>query len=260
MRDIEILPLIVGLRGTFFRSSRDALDRAEMARQSQAAVEEPTGLNIFQYRHSETQAVLESVVFSFLTVEADINSHFFDQQGHFARSGLDKWLRKNWRRLSILDKFQLLRSDSTEHDRSAIQELASLFSEFASFRNRLVHARPEVYDALVQRDEMTDEAHLHDVEPTCPPSVFRATGFSSELGRIHLADARRAFEIMLLMVCFHDEQLVVETALSWPAGSEDAYAKPRSILDSLPDRYYSHIDLDSFVPEFIRQARKSPSS
>ena len=64
MKDVEVLPLTVGLDGYFFRSSRDALERALCAKASQT-VSEPTGLNVFTHRLGETQASLESIVFAF---------------------------------------------------------------------------------------------------------------------------------------------------------------------------------------------------
>jgi hypothetical protein len=69
MDDIDIVPLIATLIKAFYRSSRDALARVAAASKARTA-DGPTGLNIFPHRHTETQAALETIVFSFLTVEA----------------------------------------------------------------------------------------------------------------------------------------------------------------------------------------------
>ena len=109
MNDIQLRPLIVDLVESFFRSSRDALERARMAKSDQAAVVEPTGLNIFSHRRGETQASLESIVFSFLTIEATINYLFFREQPGGRSKGLHRWLREKWKRgLSVHDRFVLL--------------------------------------------------------------------------------------------------------------------------------------------------------
>jgi hypothetical protein len=108
MKEIDVVPLIVDLGNSFFRSSRDALHRAQSAKSGQGPVAEPTGLNIFSHRQSETQASLETIVFAFLTVEATINYLFSREQS--ARSwGLHAWLREKWKRsLSVHDRFVLL--------------------------------------------------------------------------------------------------------------------------------------------------------
>jgi hypothetical protein len=72
MREIKLIPLIVELIGSFFASSRDALERSRNAKSSQVVLTEPTGLNIFVHRQADTQASLECIVFSFLAVEACI--------------------------------------------------------------------------------------------------------------------------------------------------------------------------------------------
>ena len=62
MDNVKIFPLIINLIGSFFRSSRDALNRTQHA-QSDRNVHELTGLNIFSHCRSETQASIECIVF-----------------------------------------------------------------------------------------------------------------------------------------------------------------------------------------------------
>lgn len=260
MNDVKILPLIVDLVDSFFRSSRDALERARTGKSGQPAVGEPTGLNIFSHRRGETQGSLESIVFSFLTIEAAINYMFFSEQGWRRVKTLDSWLRQKWKRsLSVYDRFVLLVSQYSTANLGDFQYLASLFSEFIGFRNRIVHAHPEQYQALVEPGPIPGEVLIHDVEAICNARGFRVSGLSAEIGRISLDDASRGFEIMLLVFSFLDEQLVAEFELPWPsksATSEQEYLSPRRILESLMFRHYPSIDPGSFVPEMISKLKK----
>lgn len=261
MNDVQILPLIIDLVGSFFRSSRDALERARTAKSDQASVAEPTGLNIFSHRRGETQASLESIVFSFLTIEATINYMFFNEQRSRGLNTLDSWLRKKWKRsLSVYDRFVLLVSQYSTANLDDFQYLALLFSEFIAFRNRIVHAHPEQYQALVEPGSTPNDVLVHDVEPICNARGFPVSGLSEEIGRINLDDASRGFEIMLLVFSFLDEQLVAEFELAWPSKrttSEQEYLRPRRILESLTFRYYPKIDPASFVPEIISKLKKA---
>ncbi len=260
MNDIDILPLIVDLVGSFFRSAREALERARSAKSGQAEWAEPTGLNIFSERRGETQASLESIVFSFLTIEATINYMFFNEQQSHGLSTLDSWLRQKWKRsLSIYDRFVLLVSQYSTANLDDFQYLTSLFSEFIGFRNRIVHAHPEQYRALVEPGSTPDEVLVHDVEPICNTKGFPLSGLSKEIGRISLDDATRGFEIMLIVFSLLDEQLVAEIELPWPSKSatnNQEYLRPRNILESLTFRHYHKIDPGSFIPEIVSKMRK----
>ena len=260
MKDIDILPLIVDLIGSFFRSSRDALGRAKSAACTGTA-HEPTGLNIFSHRHAETQAALETIVFSFLTVEATINYVFFDQlRSHSAPTGLDKWLKQKWKHgLSIADKYILLFTQYATTDLDKFQNVTFLFSEFIKFRNRIVHSHPEVYNALVESSEITNEVLLHDVEPLTTTKNFAHSGLSEEIVRIGYEDAARCYEIMLLILALVDEQFIAELELPWyeiPGQMETRRsARPKEIAQSLEPRYYPKIDPNSFVPEIVERLK-----
>jgi len=142
MDDVEILPLIATLIKTFYRSSRDALARVAAASKTMAG-NVPKGLNIFPHRYPETQAALETIVFSFLTVEATINYVFFEQCRRYSNTRLDRWLKQKWKRsLSIEDKFVVLFNQYTSIDLGKFQNITCLFSEFVTFRNRIVHSHP----------------------------------------------------------------------------------------------------------------------
>ena len=98
MKKIDILPLTVDLIGVFYRSARDALVRVKHATNTHPA-EKITDLNIFPENNAETQATIETVVASFLTIEATINFTFFSEVNErVSSSGLDKWLKRKWKR------------------------------------------------------------------------------------------------------------------------------------------------------------------
>jgi len=262
MNEVKILPLIVDLTGSFFRSSRDALERARNAQSNSTAVAEPTGLNVFSHRQPETQASIESIVFSFLTIEANINYLFFEEQRSRTLKNMEKWLRQKWKHgLSVYDRFVLLVSQYAMANLNDFQYLTSLFSEFIRFRNRIVHAQPEQYHALVEPGSVPGEVLVHDVEALFDSRGFPVSGLSEEIGRISADDASRGFEIMLLVLSFLDEQFVSEFELSWPrsVAGEKQYLRPSGILESLTLRHYPKIDPESFVPEFISNLKKHQS-
>jgi hypothetical protein len=256
MNNVEILPLIIDLTGSFFRSSRDALERARQA-QLNKSPQEPAGLNIFPYR-AEGQASIESIVFSFLTIEATINYLFFNELRERQLKGIEKWLRQKWKwNLSIYDRFILLLNQFSMADVDNFQYLTSLFTEFITFRNRIVHAMPEQYHALVERSGTESEVLLHDVEPVQERRHFSISDLSDEIGRINYEDAKRCFEIMLLVICFLDEQFIAEFEFPWPAGvSVQKYLRPRDIIASLDFRYYTKLCIESFIPESIKELKK----
>lgn len=255
MKDVEILPLTVDLVGSFFRSARDALGRALRAK-SVRTVHEPTGLNIFTHRRGEAQASLETVVFSFLTIEATINYIFFNEQRCRPLSGMDRWLRNKWRRhLRVYDRFLLLVTHYSSDPVDKFQSMVTLLSEFITFRNRIVHAHPEEYDALVESGDEPDEVRIHDVQRMFQAKALPSSGFSEEIGKIDSRDASRAFEIMLLILAFLDEQFVAELELPWTIqGTPDdqpQHMRPSTILGTIEHREYPGIDPASFVPEVI---------
>jgi hypothetical protein len=140
------------------------------------------------------------------------------------------------------------------------QRLGALFSEFISFRNRIVHAHPEQYHALVEPSIVPNEVLVHDVDPICNAKGFRESRLSQEIGRISSDDASRAFEIMLLVLSFLDAQLVADLEFPWPlkgSASEEEHCSPRRILSSLVVRHYPEIDPKSFVPKNISELRQA---
>ena len=237
MEAVEVLPLTVDLVGSFFRSSRDALERARRAKSLQPALPEPTGLNIFTHRRDETQASLESLVFSFLTIEAAINCTFFHEQRSPMLTQMDRWLRDKWKRhLGVYDRFVLLVAHYSSDSLDRFQPIVRLLAEFITFRNRIVHAHPEEYAALVEPGDGPDEVRIHDVQRMSETKAFPISGLSEEIGRIDSHDASRAFEIMLLVVAFLDEQFVSELELPWPsseAGGTQQPMRPAAILRAM---------------------------
>jgi hypothetical protein len=242
MGEIKLIPLIVELIGSFFASSRDALERSRNAKSSQAVLSEPTGLNIFVHRQAETQASLECIVFSFLAVEACINYLFFREHRWGSSNSLTAWLKQKWRRggLSVYDRFVLLVDQYATANMSDLQTLCALFSEFISLRNLIVHAYPSEYQALVEEESGGEYSFVHDVEPISSNGRFAVSGLSREIGRICLDDASRSFEVMLLMFAFLDEQFVADFKLPWASRNsveQDSW-EPRRILESLVPRHY----------------------
>ena len=236
------MPLIVELIGSFFASSGDALERARNAKSTQVVLAEPTGLNIFVHRQAETQASLECIVFSFLTVEACINYLFFREHHGGSSNSLSAWLKQKWRRggLSVYDRFVLLVDQYATARLSDLQTLCALFSEFISLRNLIVHAYPSEYRALVEEESGSEYSYVHDVEPLSSSGKFPVSGLSREIGRICLDDASRSFEVMLLMFSFLDEQFVADFKLPWEVQNtaETEAWRPRRILESLVPRHY----------------------
>lgn len=258
MGEVKILPLIIDLTWIFFRSSQDALERARNARPNNK-IEESTNLSILSHcRHAEIQASIESIIFSFLIIEATINYIFFNQLRGRQSKGLDKWLQQKWRRnLSIYERFILLMNQYSNDNLDNFQYLTSLFTEFITFRNRIVHAMPEEYQALVESAPNENEAFVHAVDPVKNDEQFSVSKLSDKIGKINYEDAKRGFEIMLLIVCFLDEQFIEELKFPW-AGckNEQKHLRPKDIIASMDFRCYPKICTDSFVPEFVRQWKR----
>lgn len=255
MKDCDVLPLIVDLMGSFYRSSRDALERASKAACANHS-RHITGLTIFSEKNAETQATLETIIFSFLTVEATINYIFFNEQEYKTnQSGLDRWLKKKWKNgFSISDKFNLLFNKYATTDLDKLQNVTSLFYEFASFRNRIIHSYPEKYDALVEYSDIPGEILLHAAEPCNTQKLFPRSGLSKEIAKIGYPDAARCYEIMLIVLALIDAQFIAELRLPRHKNSvnkEDLItASPSEVLESLKPRYYPDIDPKTFAPMF----------
>jgi len=256
MKRIDVLPLIVDLIELFYRSSRDALSRAKDAAHTHP-FRESTGLTIFSQRSAETQATVESIAASFLTVEATINYMFFGElESRHNESGLDKWLKRQWKgRLSVTDRFMLLLDQYATIHLDKIQNVISLFQKFAVFRNRIIHPYPAKYDALVEYTDIPGEALVHAVDLCETGEVFSQSGLPGEIARISYPDAARCHEIMLLVLALLDAQFVTKMKLSWydkPADMSGLNsATPTELLNSLEHRYYPKINPQEFIPDFI---------
>src|SRR3972149_2484133 len=251
MEKIDILPLTVDLIGVFFRSAKNALARAKHATIIHQSTE-ITGLNIFSKKHAESQAAVETVVASFLAIEATINFTFFSEiNTHTNKSGLDKWLRKKWKRnLSISDKFLLLLHYSST-DLNKFQALTTLFHEFIILRNRIVHSYPEQYDALVEPSDIPNEVLIHAVDPCSKEKCFTYSKLSEEIGRINYEDAVRCYEIMLLIIGLIDGQFMLKLELSWYKDKEDlesiSSGTLQEIIQLLEHRFYPEINPETFI-------------
>ncbi len=69
MKKIDVLPLSVDLVVVFFNSARDALRRGKLAKPEKPETGEVRGLFIFNESAKLVQAVIETAIASFLTVE-----------------------------------------------------------------------------------------------------------------------------------------------------------------------------------------------
>jgi len=252
MKRIDVVPLTVELIELFHRSARDALRRAKDAADSHP-YQEVTGLTIFPQRNAETQATIESVVASFFAVEATLNYVFFSEmENEHNQSGTNRWLKRKWKgSLSVSDKLVLLFSQYATTDLNKFQNVVSLFHEFVTFRNRIVHPYPEKYEALVESADLPGEVLLHAVDPCITPEPFVHSGLSREIARIAYPDAARCYEITLIVLALLDAQFVTEMQLSWyekPADMAGLHlATPAELLNSLEHRYYPKIDPMAFV-------------
>lgn len=172
--------------------------------------------------------------------------------------GLDKWLQQKWRRnLSIYERFILLMNQYSTDSLDNFQYRTSLFTEFITFRNRIVHAMPEEYHALVESTSNENEAFVHAVEPVKDGEQFSVSQLSGEIGKINYEDVKRGFEIMLLMVCFLDEQFIEEFKFPWfGCKNEQKHLRPRDIIASMDFRYYPKVCTDSFVPAIVKQWKR----
>jgi len=260
MKNCDVLPLTIDFIGFFFKSSRDALERAAQYAQSIKS-HHVTGLTVFPNKSAETQATLETVIFSFMTIEATINYIFFkEQEEKYNQSGIDRWLKNKWRGgLSISDRFFLLFNKYSSADLNKFQNVSSLFNEFISFRNRIVHSYPDKYDALVEFSDIPGEVFIHDVEPRTTHKPFPYSGLTDEMAKIKYTDAARCYEIMLIVLALINAQFVAELEFFFEDKTNILKSRalsPHVILLSLEPRYYPHIDPKTFFPEFLSGSKK----
>lgn len=248
MKKIEILPYSLDLLDVFYSSSRDALARAKHTTITHSAARNSLG-----QKYAETQGVIETVVASFLAIEAATNyTYFHEVNGRTSESALDKWLKKKWKRgLSISDKLMLLLDQYSSVDLNKFQALRTLFNEFIVFRNRIVHSHPEEYDALVELSDISDEVWIHAVEPQSKETCFANSKLSEKIGEINYKDAARCYEIMLLIIALLDGQFILELKLSMYKNNDDLTATisetPQELIKSLSHRFYPDIDPELFI-------------
>ena len=177
---------------------------------------------------------------------------------------MDRWLRDKWKwHLRVCDRFILLVAHYSSDRLDKYRSIVTLLSEFITFRNRIVHAHPEEYDALAEPGDEPGEVRIHDVQRMSQTKALPMSGLSEEIGRIDSYDAKRAFEIMLLVVAFLDEQFFLELELPWAdrvVGDQRLSMRPSAILGLMDCREYPEIDPASFVPDVVAilRAQKKP--
>jgi len=251
MKKIDILSLNIDLINTFFCSAHDALKRAQHANNTNFNKRD-LELNIFPEKHAEFQAAIETIIASFLAIEATINYAFFYMTDNSSsNSGLDKWLKNKWKRsLSISDKFFLLMESYFYTDLNLFQDIKILFHEFVTFRNRIVHSHPEQYDALIEETDILEEVILHDFEPHHKKKSFTNSKLSEYIEKINYKDAAKCYEIMLLIISLIDCQCMLELKFSNYKNNKNLKhlhkITPLELIYSLDHRYYPKINPKSF--------------
>lgn len=156
--------------------------------------------------------ILTSCIFSFLSLESAINRLFYET---FLRSDKGKieikkdipqsiisHLRKSWRRLSVRDKFILLPPLTSEYEYDTESVPFNLFSEFITFRNRLVHPKMLTIVNTLKintSDETSFHGELMNQSLDHPQKEFILTNFATSFNELTVNDAEKAFEIAYRM-------------------------------------------------------------
>lgn len=164
--------------------------------------------------HKFKEDILTSCIFSFLCLESSINRLFYET---FVRSDKGKiqikkeipqsiifYLSKSWQRLSVRDKFILLPPLSSEYEYDTKSVPFNLFSEFVTFRNRLVHPKMLTFTHTVKvatSDETSFSGELMNKSLDNPPNnkIFTLTNFATSFNNLTVNDAEKAFEIAYRM-------------------------------------------------------------
>lgn len=158
------------------------------------------------------QDILTSCIFSFLSLESSINRLFYET---FVRSDKGKiqikkeipqsiisYLHQSWNRLSVRNKFILLPPLTSEYEYDTKSIPFNLFSEFVTFRNRLVHPKMLTIINTIEvttSDETSFSGELMNQSLDNPPNEFILTNFATSFNKLTVNDAEKAFEIAYRM-------------------------------------------------------------
>lgn len=254
MKPIDILPLTIDLVVIFFNSARDALLRGKHVAPEQLELGEVRGLYVFNRGERIVQAAIETVITSFLSIEALINTCYFNELNENKRlSESDKFINKKWvYGMNIMDKLSLILGQYTMVEIDKIKPLLTLFKEFVTFRNKIIHSRPDIYDALVEQSDIPNEVTVHALDWKNDTKSFPTTKLSEELGRIGTQDAEKCYEIMLLIIALLNSNFGIDLELSWYDSYSDqstglCYGTVLETIDQLSIRYFGFIDPNDYV-------------
>lgn len=164
--------------------------------------------------------IIQCCVFSFLSLESAINRAYYDIFWRVdppkipLNSGiplaLSNDIKNNWEHFPIRKKYLILPTLITEskysEDKSPFLggvKPFSLFSEFVTFRNNLVHANMSQITYTVKVSSVDGNSIQGDVLSSNilgKKQKFPITGFSTSFHEISVGDAEKAFEITYLML------------------------------------------------------------
>ena len=228
--------------------------RVKRAAPEQLEHGEVRGLYIFNKGNRIVQASIETVIASFLSIEAMINTCYFEElSGKNRLSESDKFIKKKWSYdINIIDKLSLILGEYTMVETDKIKPLFTLFIEFATFRNKIVHSRPDIYDALVEQSDIPNEVTVHALERKTDVTSFPTTKLSEEVGRIGYEDAEKCYEIMLLIIALLDSNFGIDLELSWYDHCPDqstglCYGTVTETIDKLSIRHFESIDHKDYL-------------
>ena len=139
--------------------------------------------------------------------------------------------------LAIYDTMQFIRPDVATYVIGQACSMGSFLAQAGAKGKRFV--LPE------------SRTMIHRVSSGTP-----GTRGSVHVQELQFEDAKRSFEIMLLVVCFLDEQFIEKFELPWANNNgEQKYLRPRDIIASMGFRYYSKLSVELFIPEIIKKIK-----
>ncbi len=168
--------------------------------------------------HRQNGKIVLSCISSFLSLESSINRAYFEifktEQIYKKpiRSGipsvLSNYIKQNWNRLSIKEKYLLLPPLISDFEFDVNNKPFTLFNEFIVFRNSLIHSKSweTEHSILVDNIDLDENnsgswggsllntRHLEDKADPYP-----LTDFSIDISKLTRSDAEKSLEIACLL-------------------------------------------------------------
>ncbi|MFE0554809.1 hypothetical protein ACFW1P_02590 [Paenibacillus sp. NPDC058910] len=155
----------------------------------------------------DRQDAIMVCIASFLSLESTINRLYYDificsdNNKREVRNNIPsthvEYIKSNWRRLSIKDKFLLLPPILSDFHFVENSKVFRLFVEFINFRNYLVHTKITESTFELEVDNIEENSWggtVRNIEHD-NNSNFKLSGFSFIHSNISREDAEKAFEI-----------------------------------------------------------------